>query len=276
MFSVIIPLYNKELTIRNTINSVLNQTYQDFEIIVINDGSTDSSAKITESINDDRIRLIHQTNQGVSAARNKGIEESRYNWLALLDGDDEWEYDYLENILQAIKKDSECIAYCTNFKKLDFSRKSVNIIWKYVPKEEGRIDNYYKACFFSSPIVTSSSVCLSKEKLNVENLLSLFPLGVKSGEDIDTWVRALRSQSLYVINRKLVNINVIQEGTEHLKERASGEFDYKIWFRYKCSTAEKSFWLKLYAVKKLYENLKKEVVIKMPWIYDFYKFLKWY
>lgn len=82
MFSVVIPLYNKELSIGNTIQSVLDQTCQDFEIIVVNDGSTDNSAAVVEAIEDDRIRLIHQENQGVSAARNRGIEETRGEWVA--------------------------------------------------------------------------------------------------------------------------------------------------------------------------------------------------
>ena len=67
MFSVVIPLYNKELSIENTILSVLNQSFQEFEILVVNDGSTDSSVNAVEKINDHRIRLINQTNLGVSA-----------------------------------------------------------------------------------------------------------------------------------------------------------------------------------------------------------------
>ena len=74
MFSVVIPLFNKELSIKNTIQSVLNQSYQNFEILIINDGSVDGSVDIVKNIKDERIRLIHQNNQGVSSARNKGIQ----------------------------------------------------------------------------------------------------------------------------------------------------------------------------------------------------------
>src|SRR5690554_3840739 len=95
MISVVIPLYNKEKSIMNTIQSVLNQTFQDFEIVVINDGSTDKSAEIVEHIKDFRIRLVHQENQGVSAARNRGIKEAKYDWVAFLDGDDWWSDDFL-------------------------------------------------------------------------------------------------------------------------------------------------------------------------------------
>lgn len=90
MFSIIIPLYNKAHTIINTLNTVFNQTCQDFEIIIVNDGSTDNSLQlIRQNFNDKRIKIINQENAGVSAARNKGIQESQGDWISFLDGDDE-------------------------------------------------------------------------------------------------------------------------------------------------------------------------------------------
>lgn len=82
MISVVIPLYNKEKQIKRTLQSVLTQTFQDFEIVIVNDGSTDNSTIEVEKIKDSRIRLIHQENAGVSAARNKGIEEAKYELIA--------------------------------------------------------------------------------------------------------------------------------------------------------------------------------------------------
>lgn len=273
-FSVIIPLYNKESSIKNTVQSVLEQAYKNFELVVINDGSTDCSAEIVKSFNDNRVRLIHQANQGVSVARNRGIKESKYNWLALLDGDDEWDESYLEKMNQAISADPACVAYCTKFKKQSLGGANVKISWKYVPVQQGRLDNYYKACFFSSPIITSSSVCLNKKNLNLKGGDGLFPIGVKSGEDLDTWVRLARHNSIYVINEELVTIIEVSAGTAHLKSRSSGEFDYKKWFFYQCGSKEKGFWLKLYAIKKLYESLKKKMVVNAPWLYQLYRRIK--
>ncbi|MEA3500414.1 MAG: glycosyltransferase, partial [Candidatus Marinimicrobia bacterium] len=109
--SVIIPVFNRENTISRAIDSVLNQTYKPLEIIVVDDGSTDKTDDILKSYSD-KIKVIHQKNSGVSAARNNGIKNSVGKWIALLDSDDEWlpnklqlEVDYINknhriNILQ--------------------------------------------------------------------------------------------------------------------------------------------------------------------------------
>lgn len=88
MISIIIPLYNKEHCIRETLFSVLSQSYKDFEIVIVNDGSKDSSKEVVESIKDSRIRLINKENEGVSKARNRGIKEAKGEWILFLDADD--------------------------------------------------------------------------------------------------------------------------------------------------------------------------------------------
>ena len=89
MISVVIPLYNKEKTIRQSIKSVLSQSYRDIELIVVDDGSTDGSVSMVESIDDSRLRLIKQDNAGPSAARNTGAKEAKGEWTVFLDADDE-------------------------------------------------------------------------------------------------------------------------------------------------------------------------------------------
>ena len=94
MISVVIPLYNKERYIERAVYSVLSQTFQLFEIVIVNDGSTDGSVSVIERMNNPLIRLIHQKNGGVSAARNRGIEEARFEYIAFLDADDEWKENH--------------------------------------------------------------------------------------------------------------------------------------------------------------------------------------
>src|SRR5690606_20866460 len=119
MFSVVIPLYNKELSIRNTIQSVLNQSYQNFEILIINDGSVDGSVDIVKNIKDERIRLNHQNNKGVYSARNKGIQEAKSEWIAFLDGDDLWEINHLEEVIKTMKVHPTEKVYVTSFQYSD-------------------------------------------------------------------------------------------------------------------------------------------------------------
>lgn len=108
MFSIIIPLYNKGKLIKRAIDSVLLQTYQSYEIIVVDDGSTDDSASFVKEYSDKRIRYFFQNNRGVSFARNKGIDVSSGEWLVFLDADDELLPCALSIFEKLIKKCSHC------------------------------------------------------------------------------------------------------------------------------------------------------------------------
>jgi len=95
IYSIIIPLYNKERQIARTLDSVLAQSVADFEVIVVDDGSKDGSAEIVKGYSDPRIRYIKKENGGVSSARNRGIQEARGEWILFLDGDDRLMQDAL-------------------------------------------------------------------------------------------------------------------------------------------------------------------------------------
>jgi glycosyltransferase involved in cell wall biosynthesis len=108
LIGVVIPLYNKKEYISRAIDSVLNQTISDFEIIVVDDGSTDQSAEVVSTYNDHRVRLVRQENAGPGAARNRGIEEVHADYLAFLDADDEWLPNYLERSYEILKQNPDC------------------------------------------------------------------------------------------------------------------------------------------------------------------------
>lgn len=188
MISVIIPLYNKEKQIAHTLRSVLNQTYQDFEVVIVNDGSTDCSVSEVEKVGDSRIRLVHQKNGGVSAARNKGIEEAKYELLAFLDADDEWKLEYLETQYNLFEKYPMCSVYACNyeFRNVDGKRSST-IIRKFpFVEKEGILSNYFEVACCSHPPLWTSAIVVKKDAI-----LSIggFLVGVKSGEDLLTWAR---------------------------------------------------------------------------------------
>lgn len=185
MISIVIPLYNKEDYIAKTIQSILTQTFQNFEIVIINDGSTDGSVKEVQRFEDKRIRLFEQTNAGVSAARNRGITEAQYEFIAFLDADDEWKPNYLTLQYDLIKSFPICdvfaMAYMVNRKGLLSLSRLSNLNFE----GKGIID-YFCVAYQSDPPVWSSAVVVTKKALNQ---IGGFPLNVRSGEDLVTWAK---------------------------------------------------------------------------------------
>lgn len=196
MISVIIPLYNKEASIAAALRGVLAQTYPNFEIVVVDDGSTDGGAAVVETFDDSRIRLIRQANGGVSAARNRGIAEARGEHVAFLDADDEWMPEFLEEIVVLQKKFPKCRAQATAY--VNHDNKGYNpIILNRLPfeGEHGVLTNYFEVASYSHPPVCSICVCVDRSLLHE---IGGFPMGIKSGEDLLTWARiAVRTQWAY-------------------------------------------------------------------------------
>jgi glycosyltransferase involved in cell wall biosynthesis len=121
--SVIIPTYNRASCICDAIDSVLDQTFKDYEILVIDDGSTDDTSQILQQYND-KIKYIYQKNEGVSAARNTGILNSRGEWLAFLDSDDIWKPDKLERQIEALRDTGASV--CFSGHEDDFGNKFID------------------------------------------------------------------------------------------------------------------------------------------------------
>lgn len=212
MISVVIPLYNKAKSINLAINTVLKQSYQDFEIIVVNDGSTDDSVAKVEKITDSRIRLIHQTNAGVSAARNRGIYEAKGEYVALLDADDEWHPDYLSTQMQLAEKYPDCNVFAVNYQFCDVNGNISTTIIRNIPFSDnsGILTNYFEVASTSHPPLWTSAVMARKEAfLSVGG----FPVGIRSGEDLLTWARLACRYNIAYSKHPLATFNV--EGYEN-------------------------------------------------------------
>ena len=188
MISIVIPLYNKEQSITSTLQTVLKQTYQDFEIVIVDDGSTDHSVEEVKKVIDPRIRLIHQSNAGVSAARNRGIDDARGEYIAFLDADDEWKPDYLKAQYELTLKYTECSVFTCNYEFKDTQEKVTSTIIRKLPfkDEDGILSNYFEVASCSHPPLWTSAVMVKKSAIQS---IDGFPIGIKSGEDLLTWAR---------------------------------------------------------------------------------------
>jgi len=179
--SVVIPLYNKAPHIQRAIDSVFAQTYNNYEIIVVDDGSTDESADVIKNILDSRIHLITQENAGVSAARNRGIHEAKYGIVAFLDADDEWLPEFLELVVHEFEKDPAVSVAFTNY-RLSNSLQAV-----LIPHQVGRLVDYFEFCLVNNGRGMFSSCVLVKRDILLK--IGGFPLEMHHGEDIYTWTQ---------------------------------------------------------------------------------------
>ncbi len=206
MFSVVIPLYNKELSIKNTIQSVLNQSYQNFEIIVVNDGSTDCSEEIVRKLNDKRIRIFVKENGGVSSARNFGIREAKYDWIAFLDGDDLWDINHLMEYYNVIIENPKINWLTSGFRTYyNDDVEKINIYSK-----EGVIRNVLLE-YCNGLVVHTSSVIVRREIFSAYNDM-FFREGMNNSEDREVWYKlAIVDKSPYYIRKCLSSYDMTQD-----------------------------------------------------------------
>ena len=189
LFSVIIPLYNKENYIQQTIESVLQQTVTDFELLVVNDASTDNSVSVVSKISDSRIKLVENAkNVGLSATRNHGISKASGKIIALLDADDLWLPNFLETIQYLHKTFPEASIYGTDYAEMYESQEDL------VPKKnisaplQGTsfvLPDFFEASMFQ-PIFSQSSVAFKKEICTEK---TVFNPEITFAEDIDFYIK---------------------------------------------------------------------------------------
>lgn len=185
-FSVIIPLYNKEKYIEKTIKSVLNQFFNDFEIIVVDDGSTDNSLNIVSQFNSTKINIIKQSNKGVGAARNLGINHANADYIALLDADDCWHDNHLTEMKKQIDLFPQVGLYCNNYEVLYSKNNCKKARFNFPYEEECVIvKDYFKASIINS-VAWTSSVGFAKTKFDG---LGGFNESLKTAQDLDLWIR---------------------------------------------------------------------------------------
>ena len=184
-FSVVIPAYNASRFIGETLTSVLEQTFSDYEIIIVNDGSTDDTRRIIENTGDSRIRLYNIPNGGVSHARNYGISKARGKYVAFLDADDIWHSHHLESANKAFVNCPDIPWYASRY-EIHTARP---IDWSIKTETNAAITKYFDAaCLY----VHSSTVIIKRSILN--NFPQLFPETVHNAEDWIAWAKIASSE----------------------------------------------------------------------------------
>ncbi|WP_396160643.1 glycosyltransferase family 2 protein [Flavobacterium sp.] len=187
-FTVIIPLYNKEKYIKNAIESVLDQTFTDFEILVIDDFSSDKSAVIASKFESEKVQLIyHEKNCGLSTTRNSGIKKANSNYITFLDADDLWKPTFLESIFQLIQNFPEARIFGTNYEEIwDTVIKNPRNGSEILPINFTGYINFFKINV-KQGIYNHGSICFHKE---VYEKVGFYNEKINFSEDLDFNIRA--------------------------------------------------------------------------------------
>lgn len=225
MISIIIPVYNKSNYIENTLQSVIKQTYKDWEAIVIDDGSTDNSAEKIRTLTDPRIHFYQQDNHGVSYTRNRGIHLAKGEFIALLDADDEWFPDYLETMIGLSAKYPNYSVFCVAQKDRPIHTlpDGISIITDYCT---------YPYIFWTG------SLFIKKE---VYNEIGDFMINVQLGEDNDMWLRISCKYHTVYLNEAHVSHPYFTENNLGHTFDSQRTIPLWIWYKYNYPDKRKLF-----------------------------------
>jgi glycosyltransferase involved in cell wall biosynthesis len=196
--SIIIPTYNRSRLLARAVKSVLNQTYQDFELIIVDDGSTDGTKEVVAGFNDVRIRYVrHEENRGEAAARNTGIKAAKCNYIAYQDSDDEWLPEKLARQMELLENaPPEVGVIYTGFWKTENHRRTY-IPFSWVSQKNGDIHKeLLKGNFIGSPVVLIKKECFDRVGLFDERLRNLV--------DWEMWLRISKHYHFRCVDEPLV------------------------------------------------------------------------
>lgn len=210
MFSIVMPLYNKENCVLATIETVLSQTYPHFELLVVNDGSTDRSLEVVKNIKDTRIKTIEIVKSGVSNARNVGIDNASFDIISLMDADDFWEPNYLETVLRLFTKFPDADVVSVNHD---------GVANKLILVKAPNIGNEGIKSYLNLAVETNYNVMWSSAvsvKKRIFNFYGGFNTNLDFGEDLEMWFR-LRNTKIVFTPNVLAHYNLGSENNTWAK-----------------------------------------------------------
>lgn len=209
MFSIVCPVHNKENELRETLNSVFSQEFQDFQLILVENASTDKSLEIIKSYQDERIHLIQAGKIGPGAARNLGVSEARYPWIAFLDADDIWKPDHLSLLRKSITNHPEKIFFSTGWVIWGGDQEKPAPIQSEIHTQEEFIglEKVLELNLRNAPPFWTSAIVVSKDAFN---MVGGFPEVLPAhGEDVALWLKLLnQQQGVYFINNSTAKYRI--------------------------------------------------------------------
>lgn len=235
LISVVIPLYNKKKSILRTVSSVLQQTYEDFEIILVDDGSTDGGMETLESITDPRLKRYNKKNSGVSDTRNKAMELASGEVIAFLDGDDLWDPYYLERLHAMVSQYPDCGLYMQD--SIDIPEKQAGQAKGSGTQQEIKRFINWEHFFYYRNFKTSALSVNKKKGL----ALGGFDPSLTIGEDLDFWLRLILSYPVCFLNE--IHVFILQYDEEYHSRFVPKDFHKHLSY-------------KLITQKDLYLNIK--------------------
>lgn len=180
--SVVVPLYNKKKSVLETMKAALNQTFNNYEIIVVDDGSTDHSAELVETIKNEKLKIYRKENTGVSDTRNFGITKAQGDYIAFLDADDLWDNLYLERLHMMIESAPECGMFVQNYQTVRFDDLPLKL---NSPEDHIEVYKNWEEVFSEMPLVTPA-IAVNKKKF-IDS--GCFDTSLSIGEDLEAWLR---------------------------------------------------------------------------------------
>lgn len=180
--SVVVPLYNKKKSVLETMKAALNQTFNNYEIIVVDDGSTDHSAELVETIKNEKLKIYRKENTGVSDTRNFGITKAQGDYIAFLDADDLWDNLYLERLHMMIESAPECGMYAQNFRVVNIDE---ILLEEISQKRQIEVYKNWEEVFFEKMFRTSA-IAVNKKRF-IDS--GCFDTSLSIGEDLEAWLR---------------------------------------------------------------------------------------
>lgn len=247
-FSIIIPVYNKEKFVKNTLDTVLNQTFQNYEIIVVNDGSTDNSLEILRTINDPRLKIFSQENQGAAASRNKGMEKAIAPYVCFLDADDSWKTNHLAVLAGVVTKFPDAKMFCSRYvTQINHNTFIKNNLLDIADDYEGYVEDFFKSSYINRVALTSA-VCLHK---GVFEELGGFNNTTCSTEDLEYWIKIALNYKVAITSQITMVYNFITDNSSlskiHITKKTVPNFD--IYAREELQNPSLKRFLDLYRVE---------------------------